>query len=254
MSIKGFCCNDQLPAHVTSLAPDWVAIEFGRWNWDYSAQYGAMKWALHVYDQTPNVEPLTAQNIALAKNHAAYEGWWLIGNEPYLNTEPEEFIAKAVAQMTLILSVDPAAKFCLAAGINFVSSSTHDWSPLWYVEDSWFDRMWTRFPSGALKQAVRAFGLHAYPDPLAVGLIEYLGKSNDYRNSRFPAREIWLTEIGRGLDRPETQYSPNNVNGRCNAKSISRWSWFSQSLPYPYFNLQDGNGALTPTGQEFAGV
>src|SRR5947208_14369646 len=77
-ALKGFGANDENPATVNPLNPEWLYIEFGSWCWDMSHQYNC-KWALHLGDQIPN-----ADDVAQAIQHPSYDGWRLTLNEPDL--------------------------------------------------------------------------------------------------------------------------------------------------------------------------
>lgn len=250
MPLKGFCANDETPAQVNALAPDWVRIDFGAWCWDFNAAYSAMKWALDVSHCAVNVGDFTASNIALAMQHDAYDGWWLLGNEPDLEgLTPLAFANDCVAKIGFVRAVDEDAKFVLACGTHL--------NPAW-LPNSYFDQVKEQIKAVSIPcwRALKALGAHLYNNP-NFSIDAYFAELRAFANSLNPTREVWITEIGRTLDSPNAKYNPNNIHQRALDNGIERWCWYAQQpllTAANYFCLQGTDGMLTAHGEGFKAI
>lgn len=253
---KGFAANDENPAAVNPLNPEWMYIEFGPWNWNMDARYNS-KWALHLGDQVPN-----ADDVAKAIQHPSYEGWWLTLNEPDLaNVSPKDAVAVVQKQMEVVLSVDPNAKFCLGMGSQLHAPGTT--SP-------WFPKVWKSLPKN-LKPAIKAFHTHYYPQSDAsIGgndifsadpIRKYLKTVRTWidKNAGDFRREFWITEIGLAMEGsvasdPRVTLYPLVVQDAMNG-NVERWAWYSQSTSDGYATLcQSYSQTQTALGSVFAAM
>lgn len=256
MSLKGFSTNDENPAHVNALAPQWMSIEFGPWNWNMNAQYN-MKWGLHLLSMMPN-----ADDVALAIKHPSYDGWWLCLNEPDLEgISPQAGADLITRQMQVVLSVDPNAKFCLGMGSQLHTPNT---------ANPWFPTVWNSI-SADLKKSVKAFHTHYYaqvetsaPDRIFSpdSIVQFIKNNRKWinKNAKDTYRELWISEIGLVTDdniKNDTRLPlyPLVVQNAMN-NNAERWAWYSMSVPDGYATLMIPNsgGALTPLGSVFAGL
>jgi hypothetical protein len=256
LALKGFCTNDEAPASVNPLHPDWMYIEFGSWCWNMDAQY-ACKWGLHLLDMIP-----TAEDVAKAIQHPSYDGWWLTLNEPDLaNVSPQAAATLVQAQMEVVLSVDPNAKFCVGMG-----SQMH--AP--FTSEPWFPAVWALIPAN-LKPSIRAFHTHYYvqceaglthddlfsPEPIrryAKAMRQWLNK-----NANEMKRELWITEIGLAWNDqlsadPRVTLYPLVVQDAMNG-TVDRWAWYSQSTDDGYATLcEPYSSKQTALGQVFSAM
>jgi hypothetical protein len=237
-ALKGLCCNDEDPAAVNPLNPEWMYIEFGSWCWNLNAQY-VCKWALHLFDAVPLPE-----DVAKAIQHPSYEGWWLTLNEPDLaGVSPASAVELIQAQIQVVRSVDPGARFCLGVGSQLHAVGT---------ADPWFPAVWKLLPAN-LKPAVRAFHTHYYaqsqqglsheqfysPEPVRKYVNTWRKWMN--KNAKEFRRELWMTEIGM-VNTPQvladsrgTLY-PLVVQDAMNGVA-ERWAWYSMSTNDGYATL-----------------
>ena len=256
VSQKGFAANDESPATVNPLNPEWMYIEFGPWNWNMDAHYNC-KWALHLTDQIPN-----ADDVAKAIQHPSYDGWWLTLNEPDLaNVSPKDAVAIVQQQMQVVLSVDPNAKFCLGMGSQIHAPGTT--SP-------WFPKVWRLLPKSC-KSAVKAFHTHYYaqcepglaPNDIfsPVPIRKYV-KMIRSGSTRMPGtcdgnygllKLDWQWKGLCGMTRAVTLY-PLVVQDAMNG-TVERWAWYSESTSDGYATLCESySPKQTALGSVFAAM
>lgn len=255
VALKGICTNDENPDRVNCLNPNWMYIEFGDWCWNMAHQYNC-KWSLHLFDQIPN-----AADVAQAIQHPSYEGWWLMLNEPDLaNVSAEAAVQLVQQQMSVVLAVDPNAKFCLGGGSQMHAPNT---------STPWFPAVWQLLPA-EFKAHVNAVHTHYYPqtergathesaftaDPIrkyVKGWRNWLNK-----NAGDMHRELWVTEIGLNWrdtalqTEPRLPLYPLLIQEAMNG-IVERWAWYSQSKPDGFVTLLEPEASqLTPVGTVFA--
>lgn len=252
-TLKGFCANDETPAHVNALAPDLVRISWGAWLTQNNVAYGNMRWVIDLSDIDPSF-PLTVPNLELVVVHLCYGGKFLVGNEPYLNGyTPQQFVDAVIPIMDLVQSVDPNALFGIAAGIN-IPKGSFPYSPIWYETDSWWNAMFPLLPARHRKNT--AIALHAYHNE-SVNLIDFLRQSNEYRNANYANKQLWLSEVGRANTSSATQYNPANIHAKCVTHNFRWWAWYAQqpiATAANYMCLQNTDGTLTQYGQDFVSI
>lgn len=254
-SLKGIVTDNENPAVVNSLCPDWMEIEFGPWCWDMSHQYNC-KWGLHLFNSIPAVA-----DIQQAIQHPAYDGWWLMLNEPDLEKMTAMQAVKLVQkQMDPVLAVDPNAKFALGGGSQYHAP---------FRSSPWLPKVWQKLPL-RYQAKVKAFHTHYYPQadfgdtaqiystaPIKAYLTAWRNWMN--RNAGDQPRQLWITEIGLG-DSAFTRADSRTVLYPLLVQSAmdglaERWAWYSESKPDGYVTLcEPGTANVTTHGKVFAAL
>lgn len=256
LALKGICMNDESPAAVNPLHPDWAYVEFGPWCWDMNHQYGC-KWALHLVDMIPS-----AEDVAQAIQHPSYDGWWMTLNEPDLAKLAAQDAATLVQkQMEVVLAVDPSAKFCVGLGSQLHAA---------FTSEPWFPAVWALLPEH-LKPAIRAFHTHFYaqsqaglsyddlfsPEPVQ----NYVKAWRTWLNKNITdkKRELWISEIGMTWSDqlradPRVTLYPLVVQNAMNGLA-DRWAWYGQSAVDGYATLcEQYSPKQTVLGQVFSAM
>lgn len=245
-TLAGYVRTNASESLNATFSPAWVRVGFDA-SLTEDLDYGSTVWII----DTSSVDSefaLTSEHVAdiVEADNDAFIHKYFVGNEPYLSQSPSSFIDDALEVMDIVLAGDPEAEFIFPAGVNSTSGSYG--SPIWYEEDSWHDVVWTSMSSHSYyKQKVTGFAIHAYPDSL--GIIDWFRNSDEYRDDRFPLRDIIVSEVGRPSSSGATQYNPTNVYNKAALYDMWGIAWYCLEGCSGYMNLY--NSGVTSYGQEF---
>lgn len=243
-TLRGFDAND--PPTQNNFAPEWTLNAYGLYLLDYD--FGDTKICIGLFEQ---YSPLTAANIQALTQHPNYEHCFVLLREPDLNQTVQDAAIEANAQMALVLSVDPQAKFCLSVGTGINPP---------YRDNSYGIQLWQLI---ANKPAITAVCITYYPYTPEPQFRKFLKAFKAWK----PNREHWITEhgIAKGLA-PQVSIAPaqngqsaipftlTNARAEMDADGIDRSAWYPQfewSTGASYFGLEDSQFNMTATGAEF---
>jgi len=241
--MKGFCANQENPAHVNALAPNFIVIGWGAWLLNPAIDYGTTQIVVALFDADPTFAK-SAANIAAVVAKWGNRLTWLTLREPDLNLTPAQAAAEANADMALVLSVDMNAKFAVSVG-------TGENPP--YKDGSFANQLWSLLD---FKFALVAVAVTYYSYGNAPSFRKFVNNFAEWKANR----EHWIVEHGIA-----TGQTPKNIatgvpftlpNARAEMEDagIDRAAWYAMqpiATAAGYNCLQNLDGTLTPTGMEF---
>lgn len=239
-TLRGFDAND--PGTQSQFSPEWTINAYGLYLNSYN--FGATKIAIGLFEQ---YSPFTTTNIQSIESHLNPNNdiWYILLREPDLNQTPQVAANEANAQMSLVLSVDPNAKFCLSVGTGINPP---------YRDNSYGDQLWSLITD---KADIDALCITYYPYQPEPQFRKFLKQFKLWH----PNREHWITEhgIAKGLApnvaiTPGLPFTMTNARNEMDADGIDRSAWypeFEYATGANYFGLEDSNFNVTATGIEF---
>lgn len=249
-SRKGYVINNEAVSLNRMLSPEWGVIGWGAWlkgQWGYRANF---KWSIALADYDPSFE-MNAENMAGVMAHPHYDGWWILLREPDLNNSVDEAAELVNAQIPLIRSYDPDARFCVSFGTGR--------NPV-YRDGSYGKQLW-----GAIDDAhnpyIQAKGFTYYPYDQAPQLNKFLKQTGAWK----PGLELWILEYGIGKDVTptvtldgETPFTVTSARAAMEANGVTRDAWYAEqaiagTVAEAYVCLLDANENITAVGAEWLG-
>lgn len=247
-SLKGYCVNNEWTPLNRMLSPRWGLIGWGAWLAKPMQYTPSFKWAIALYDYDASFE-MNAENMAAVMAHPHYDGWWVLLREPDLNNTVDEAAGLVNAQVPLILSYDPQARFCVSIGTGQ--------NPV-YRDGSYGKALWAAIDS-QWKSHIQAKGVTYYPYDQAPQLQKFLKQTNGWK----PERELWVLEYGIGKGIPPTVTidgsTPFTVTTARQAmwdNGVARDSWYAMqdkpgTVSAAYECLLDPSENFTATGVDW---
>jgi len=253
-SLKGIACNDITDiANLNALNLQWLHTEWCLACYSdppLTLLPATVEWVFHMFETVPQVADV---QLMLTKN-IYHKRWYCVGgNEPVPSTSNwNQYTELAIDQMEAILLGDPNAKFALTM------SSQHYLPGNKYGNQIWVDGVWMRLPK-KLKQRVRAFHWHFYPQELLgsndTGIfnkkhIQQQGvlvqKHINTKLIDSGGKQSWITEIGLTeseltLSDVRSKYYPYVVQEACDNVGVTMWAWYKLEGADAYFNLYGSN-------------